>query len=64
MQRHMRCSDKCRYRGISKKDLSNFLRFAKIEYKLDVLESFLEATPVRASRIYDDSYHNHHNRLD
>jgi NAD+ synthase (glutamine-hydrolysing) len=32
--------------GISKKDLSRFLRFAKDEYNLGVLESFLEATPT------------------
>ena len=32
--------------GISKKDLSRFLRFAKSEYKLEVLESFLTATPT------------------
>ena len=32
--------------GISKLDLSNFLRFAKTEYGLDMLENFLNATPT------------------
>jgi len=32
--------------GISKKDLSRFLRFAKTEYNLPILESFLDATPT------------------
>ncbi|KAL8799923.1 MAG: hypothetical protein Q9182_005542 [Xanthomendoza sp. 2 TL-2023] len=32
--------------GISKGDLSNFLCFAKTEYSLDILESFISATPT------------------
>ncbi|KAI4238242.1 MAG: hypothetical protein L6R40_005782 [Gallowayella cf. fulva] len=38
--------DECLIGGISKGDLSNFLRFAKTEYGLDILESFISATPT------------------
>lgn len=32
--------------SISKLDLALFLRYAKVEYKLDVLEKFLTAVPT------------------
>lgn len=42
--------------GISKKDLSGFLRFAKTEYDLPILESFLDATPTAELEPISEEY--------
>ena len=42
--------------AISKKDLAGFLRYAKTEFDLPIIESFLEATPTAELEPITDRY--------
>lgn len=42
--------------AISKKDLAGFLRYAKTEFDLPIIQSFLEATPTAELEPITDKY--------